>query len=143
MITCWHRVPLLGQGHHGTRIEDTEPKEVIELQANPIHCPVESVLGIEQRIALRCQHSQMLNVAPSQLRAVCQIGFQISINVVFDKSTNSQIHKSTYPLTLPPRPMQRRLRLRELRHLFPNALSYTCHTGQWWQRQCWDPWHHC
>lgn len=54
VIACWHRVPLLGQGHHGARIEHTEPKEVIELQPDAVHCPVESVLGIEQGIALRC-----------------------------------------------------------------------------------------
>lgn len=80
VIACWHRVPLLRQGHHGARIEHTEPKEVIELQPDAVHCPVESVLGIEKGIAFRCQHSQMLYVAPSELRAVGQMGIEICIN---------------------------------------------------------------
>lgn len=48
VIACWHRMPLLRQGHHGARIEHTEPKEVIELQPDAIHGPVETIFGIEQ-----------------------------------------------------------------------------------------------
>lgn len=61
-------MPLLGQRDHGACVQHAKPKEVVELQAHAVHCPMEAVLGIKQRVALRSQHRQMLNVAPSQLR---------------------------------------------------------------------------
>ncbi len=67
MVPGRHGLPLLGQCHHGARVQHAEPEQVVELESDAVHRPVEATLGVEQRVALRGQHGQVLHVAPSQL----------------------------------------------------------------------------
>ena len=69
VVAGGHRLPLLGERHHGPRVEDAEAEEVVELEADAVHGPVEAALGVEQGVALGGEHGQVLHVAPRQLRA--------------------------------------------------------------------------
>ena len=66
MVAWWHRSPFLRQRNHRTGVEHAEPEQMVKLQPDPIHRPVEPVLGVKERVALRCQHGQMLHIAPGQ-----------------------------------------------------------------------------
>lgn len=70
VVPSRNRLPLLGEGHHGAGVENAEPEEVVELQADAVHGPVEAALGVVERVPLGRQHCQVLHVAPGQLTAV-------------------------------------------------------------------------
>ena len=70
-----HRLPLLGQRHHGARVQHAEPEQVVELEPHAAHRPVEAALRVEQRVALRRQHRQVLHVPPGELRAETNAGY--------------------------------------------------------------------
>lgn len=62
--------PGLGQSDHGAGIKHTEAEKVVELEADPIHCPLESAFSIKERVTFGRQYCQMLDVPPCQQRAV-------------------------------------------------------------------------
>lgn len=64
-----HGPPLLGQRHHRARIQDAEAEQMVELEPDAVHGPVEAALGVEQRVALGGEHRQVLDVPPSELGA--------------------------------------------------------------------------
>ncbi len=76
-------LPLLGQGDHGAGVQHAVSKQVVELQSDAVHEPVEPSLAVVQRVPLGSQHGQVLDVAPRQLRAT-QIS-RMEINSKNDK----------------------------------------------------------
>lgn len=63
------RLPLLGQGHHRARIQHPEPEEMVELQSDAVHGPVEASFGIKKGVPFRGENRQMLHVPPRQVVA--------------------------------------------------------------------------
>lgn len=63
-----HGLPLLGERHHGSRVQHAEAEQVVELETHAVHGPVEAVLGVEQGVALGREYGQVLDVSPGQLR---------------------------------------------------------------------------
>lgn len=66
MVSRRHRLPLLGQGHNGASVKDSEAEQMVVLEADAVHFPVEAVLGVKQRVTLGRQHCEMLYVAPGE-----------------------------------------------------------------------------
>lgn len=69
MISGRNRLPLFSERDHRAGIENAEPEEVVELEADPVHGPVEAALRVVERVPLRRQHGQVLHVPPGQLAA--------------------------------------------------------------------------
>ena len=69
MVSGRNGLPLFGQCHNGASIKHTETKQMIEFQPNAIHRPMETIFRIEKRVSFRCEHRQMLNITPRQVRA--------------------------------------------------------------------------
>lgn len=69
MISGRNRFPLFSERDHRAGIENAEPEEVVELEADPVHGPVEAALRVVERVPLRRQHGQVLHVPPGQLAA--------------------------------------------------------------------------
>ena len=72
MVPGRHSLPLLGKCHHRTSVQHSEPEEVIELQTDAIHRPMETTFRVEQRVAFRCEDCQVLDVPPAELRTATQ-----------------------------------------------------------------------
>lgn len=69
MVSRRYGLPLLRQRHHSSSIQNPKPEEMVELQANTVHRPMEATLSVEQRVAFRSQHCQVLYVPPGQIVA--------------------------------------------------------------------------
>lgn len=67
MKTRWNGFPDLCERDHGTGIEHTVAKQVVEFQTDAVHVPVESIFAVVQRVAFRCEHREMLHVAPREI----------------------------------------------------------------------------
>ena len=52
MISGWNSLPLLGQSHHCPGVENAESEEMVELQTDSVHGPVEATFSVEQRVPL-------------------------------------------------------------------------------------------
>lgn len=121
-----HWTPCLSQGNHRTCVQDTEAEEMIEFQAHAVHGPLESVFGIEQRISLWCQYSQVLDVSPRQRRTATKMKEAIN-----GRST-PLVTKLVSLIVLTWLPMQGRKLPQPRVQLpkFPNVFSCTFHTSQ-------------
>lgn len=77
METSWNGAPDPGEGDDGASVEHSEAEQVIELESDAVHGPLEAALGVEQRVALRRQHRQVLDVPPRQLRTETNVSRDI------------------------------------------------------------------
>ena len=80
-------LPLVGQVHHGGRVQNAEAEEVVELQAGPIQLPLVHAVGVVQRVALGRQDGQVLDVSPRQVLAADEeaVGTVIIIIIIIIK----------------------------------------------------------
>ena len=70
MVSRGHGLPLLREGHHRASVEHAKAEEVVELEADAVHGPVEAALRVVQRVPLGGQYGQVLHVTPGQLSTV-------------------------------------------------------------------------
>ncbi len=52
VISGRNRFPLFSERDHRAGIENAEPEEVVELEADPVHGPVEAALRVVERVPL-------------------------------------------------------------------------------------------
>lgn len=116
MVSCWYRLPLLGKSYHCPSVQDTKAEEVVELEANSVHGPVEPSLGVVQRVALGGEHREMLDVAPRKLRTEVRV--------------RARSHKGQKLLTSPPEQEQTRRQPQGQRRRYPSELWYIYRTSQ-------------
>jgi len=61
--------PVASHVHHVASVKYPVAEQMVELEAGAVDGPVVTSLGIVEMIAFRCEHSQMLYVAPTHTRA--------------------------------------------------------------------------
>lgn len=62
--------PSFGQGDHRPSVQDSEAEEVVELQADSVHCPLEASLGVKERVPFGREDGQVLDIPPRQHGAI-------------------------------------------------------------------------
>lgn len=80
MESVGDRLPVTGQLHDVSCVQDPVPEEMVELKSGAVDGPVVLVVRVVQVVPLRRQDRQVLHVAPCQLRPAraCEVSGEIS-----------------------------------------------------------------
>jgi len=98
--------PVTRHVDHITGVEHSVTKQVVELKSGSIDGPVVTSLWVVEVVTFRCQYSQVLNVAPCQLRTA-YIRTDISLHVILSRTPHycckAILSVLSPPLTRPPK----------------------------------------